>query len=207
MPSNSATPRRGFGITAGRATNYCYEDGCCEYLWNSNQLQRNTEYWGRGNGWIAMSLADVLALLPAGHRDRKALTSMFVQMMRTLCRVQDPATGHWRQLPLRVEDADAGNYIESSATAMFGYALAKGVAEGVLRGSRYRKAAERAWRGLLVHSVEGRGTDGLTLGNVCAGTCIGERRYYYARPVVSGESFATGAFLQFAGQMTRLERR
>lgn len=154
-----------------------------------------------------MSLADVLALLPAGHRDRSGLKAMFVQMMRTLCRVQDPATGHWRQLPLRVEDAGAGNYIESSATAMFGYALAKGVAEGVLRGGRYRKAAERAWKGLLAYSVEGRGTDSLTLGNVCAGTCIGERRYYYARPVVSGESFATGAFLQFAGQMDRLDRR
>ena len=200
-------PATGLWYHGWSATNYCYEDDCCEYLWNSNQLQRNTEYWGRGNGWIAMSLADVLALLPAGHRDRSGLKAMFVQMMRTLCRVQDPATGHWRQLPLRVEDAGAGNYIESSATAMFGYALAKGVAEGVLRGGRYRKAAERAWKGLLAYSVEGRGTDSLTLGNVCAGTCIGERRYYYARPVVSGESFATGAFLQFAGQMDRLDRR
>lgn len=199
-------PATGLWYHGWSATDRYYEDNCCEARWNSNPLQRNTECWGRGNGWIAMSLADVLALLPAGHGDYKALKAMFVQMMRTLCRVQDPATGHWRQLPLRVGDASAGNYIESSATAMFGYALVKGVAEGMLRGGGYRKAAERAWKGLLAYSVEGRGTDSLTLGNVCAGTCIGERGYYYARPIVSGESFATGAFLQFAGQMERIAR-
>lgn len=46
-------------------------------------------------------------------------------------------------------------------TAMFGYATASRRCGGA-PGSRYRKAAERAWRGLLAQR-RGRGTDGLTL--------------------------------------------
>lgn len=185
------------------ATNYYYQDDCCEYLWNSNHLQRNTEYWGRGNGWIAMALVDLLEELPQSHPDYKRVRDMYVGMMDTLCRLQDKPTGHWYQLPARGEDADRGNYIESSATVMFGYALAKGERLGIVRGSRYRKAAERAWRGVLAHSLQGRGTDNITLTNVCAGTCIGEREYYYARAVTKEESFADGALLLFAYEMEK----
>lgn len=200
-------PRTGLWYHGWSVTSRYYDDSCCQYMWNANQLQRNTECWGRGNGWIAMTLADVLALLPKDHPERATLQKWFTSMMRTLCRIQDRDTGHWRQLPLRTGEARSGNYIESSATAMFGYALAKGVADKTLRGGVFRRSARRAWNGLLAHSIENRGTDSLTLGNICAGTCIGERAYYYARPIVTNESFALGALLQLALQMERIAPR
>ena len=193
--------RGGLWYHGWSVTSSFFEDGCCEYMWNSNQLQRNTEFWGRGNGWIAMSLADVLAVMPGERDEYRDLERMFRQMMATLCRLQQRENGHWLQLPARTDDRGRGNYIESSGTAMFGYALARGVESGILRGSRYRRAARNAWRGLLAYSLKGRGTDRLTLGNICAGTCIGERDYYYARPVTEDESFAVGAFLLLAYRM------
>lgn len=185
------------------ATNYYYQDDCCEFLWNSNHLQRNTEYWGRGNGWIAMALVDLLEVLPTDHPNYKEVKDMYVGMMQTLHKLQDKATGHWYQLPARPSDTARGNYIESSATVMFGYAMAKGERLGLLKGGKWRKAAQRAWEGVQTHSLRGGNGKRITLGNVCAGTCIGERDYYYARPITEGESFADGALLLFAYEMER----
>ena len=185
------------------ATNYYYKDNCCEYLWNSNHLQRNTEYWGRGNGWVAMALVDLLEVLPTNHPNYKEVKEMYVGMMQTLLGLQDKATGHWYQLLARPEDAARGNYIESSATVMFGYAMAKGERLGVLKGGKWRKCVESAWEGVKAHSLKGGQGERYTLQNVCAGTCIGERDYYYARPITEGESFADGALLLFAYEMEK----
>lgn len=183
------------------ATNYCYVDDCCEYLWNSNNLQRNTEFWGRGNGWIAMSLADLLSIMPEDHKDYRTLLGWYTRMMQTLCQFQDTGTGHWRQLPLRKEDADNGNFIESSGTAMFGYALAKGLNRKLLKGGRYVRAARLAFDGLQKNSMVRSNDGSISMTNICAGTCIGEREYYYGRDVVCDESFAVGAYLLFENQM------
>lgn len=176
-----------------------HDDGCCEYLWNSNNLQRNSEFWGRGNGWIAMSLADLLSVMPHEHSQYKLLRKWFSQMADTLCRYQDSNTGHWMQLPLRI--GEDGNFIESSCTAMFGYAMARGLDSGLLKGRKYVRSVELAWDGLQNHSVSIGIDDSITMGNICAGTCIGGRDYYYSRPVSENESFALGAFLLFANRM------
>ena len=171
-----------------------HDDGCCEYLWNSNNLQRNSEFWGRGNGWIAMSLADLLSVMPHEHSQYKLLRKWFSQMADTLCRYQDSNTGHWMQLPLKI--GEDGNFIESSCTAMFGYAMARGLDSGLLKGRKYVRSVELAWDGLQNHSVSIGIDDSITMGNICAGTCIGGRDYYY-----ENESFALGAFLLFANRM------
>ena len=176
-----------------------HDDGCCEYLWNSNNLQRNSEFWGRGNGWIAMSLADLLTVMPPEHGQYRLLREWFCRMADTLCRSQDRKTGHWMQLPLRI--GETGNFVESSCTAMFGYAMARGLGSGVLKGRKYVRAAERAWNGLLNRSVSIGSNGSVSMKNICAGTCIGERDYYYSRPVSENESFALGAFLLFANIM------
>ena len=56
---------------------------------------------------------------------------------------------------------------------------------------------------MKTHSLRGGEGQRITLGNVCAGTCIGERDYYYARPTTEGESFADGALLLFAYEMEK----
>ncbi len=195
-------PETGLWWHGWSVTNTYHEDKCCQYMWNSNNLRRNTEFWGRGNGWIAMSLADALSVMGTEHPDYDELMSYYRQMMNTLVGLQDAESGHWRQLPLRTEDAGKGNYIESSCTAMFGYALAKGVNCGLLKGGKYRKAASAAYDGLNRLSV--RVDDRISMDNICEGTCIGEKAYYYSRGTVSDESFAIGAYLLFDNEMKQL---
>lgn len=177
------------------------EDGCGIIGWNANPLHRNTEFWGRGNGWIAMTLVDLLECLPRSDSRYRELRSMYRRMMRTLRRLQDSGTGLWYQLP--AHPADEGNYLESSCSGMFGYAAAKGARLGLLpRG--YRKVGRRAWRGIVEHCLD-YDADGVHLTRICPGTCVGDKSYYYSRGTVSGgETYAVGAAILLGNEIENL---
>lgn len=192
-------PETGLWYHGWAESSYPAEDACSQYGWNTNPAHRNNEFWGRGNGWIVMSLADVLEVLPVTDRRYPQIRSMYELMMNTLAKLQDRRTGLWRQLPLHVRDRE--NFLESSCTAMFGYAFAKGVRMGILP-AECRRVAEKAYDGLVEHCVLDRGTSEIRLGHICAGTCIGDREYYYARSQVDhGETYALGAFLLLSNEL------
>lgn len=174
------------------------QDACCQYGWNDNPLHRSGEFWGRGNGWIAMALADLLEYLPKTDAAYPALLGMFKTMMKSLRRFQDRKTGLWFQLPAHPKDE--GNYLESSCSAMFGYAAVKGARLHLL-SSCYRNTGKKAWNGITQHCLEESG-DGVHLTRICPGTCIGDKAYYYGRGTVSkGETYALGAALMLANEM------
>ena len=192
-------PETGLWYHGWAESSYPAEDACSQYGWNTNPAHRNNEFWGRGNGWIVMSLADVLEVLPVTDRRYPQIKSMYELMMNTLAKLQDRRTGLWRQLPLHVRDRK--NFLESSCTAMFGYAFAKGVRMGILP-AECRRVAEKAYDGLVEHCVLDSGTSEIRLGHICAGTCIGDREYYYARSQVDhGETYALGAFLLLSNEL------
>ncbi len=178
------------------------QDELSIYGWNSNPLHRSNEFWGRGNGWIAMTYADLLEALPEEHPARKTILEQYLAMVKTLLRKQDRKTGLWYQLP-DIPKAK-GNFLESSCTAMFGYAIAKGVNIGVL-DSKCLSSARKAYAGLCEYCIE-TDTDGrATLGMVCEGTCIGDRDYYLGRKTSLNETYATGAFLMLANQLNKIQ--
>ncbi len=197
-------PNTGFWYHGWAETSFPAEDACSQYGWNVNKAHRNNEFWGRGNGWIAMSLADVLEVLPVTDRRYPQIRDMYEHMMNTIVKLQDRKTGLWHQLPLHVRDK--ANFLESSGSAMFGYALAKGVRIGVLPAD-HLKAAQKAYDGLVNHCLLDVGGEDVRLGRICAGTCIGDKAYYYARQQVErGETYAVGAFLLLANELAHLER-
>lgn len=180
------------------------DDGCCQLGWSNNPEKRNNEFWGRGNGWVAMTLADLLDVLPEKHPNRKKIATLYTQMMSTLAKLQDPVTGHWLQLPIHTGDIGKGNFIDSSCTAMFGYAMAKGIKLGILN-SKYLPIVLNAHQGISTYSIKQTGQY-LTLSNVCAGTCIGDKSYYYLREVVNGTEFGLGAAILFDNEYRLLNQ-
>ena len=177
--------------------NISTDDGCCMLGWADNANRRNNEFWGRGNGWVAMILANTLHTMPANMAGREDLRKMFVKMMQTLKPLQDPETGHWRQLPVHTRDRD--NFIESSCTAMFAYAMTLGMRDGILPVKKFRPVVEKAYAGIENNSLQFVDKY-LTISNVCYGTCIGNKEYYYKRKVVEGTHFALGAAIMFYDQ-------
>lgn len=148
-------------------------------------------FWGRGNGWVAAGLAEILSELPEDHPDYPVVSAGYEKMMAALLNYQ-AADGMWRQL---IDDPDA--WEETSSTAMFGFAFVKGVKHGLLEDPRYKQAYEKAWRALAGHiDSEGRVDD------VCVGTGQSQdAQYYLDRPRSTGDFHGQAPVLWFAAAL------
>ncbi|MFT4115017.1 glycoside hydrolase family 88/105 protein [Silvibacterium sp.] len=116
-------------------------------------------YWGRGNGWFAVGMAEVLRELPKNAPERARIEQGYHKMMAALLACQTGA-GAWRQL-LDHEDA----WPESSGTGMIAYALITGVRNGWLDAAKYGPAARKAWIALAGYVDQNSDVTG-----VCEGT-------------------------------------
>jgi unsaturated rhamnogalacturonyl hydrolase len=115
--------------------------------------------WGRGNGWVAAGMAELLDALPENHFDRERIMEGYLKMMATLLEYQD-AEGMWLQI---IDDPDA--WKETSSTGMFTFAYIVRVKRGWLDASIYAPAARKAWIALCSYINE----DG-DLTDICEGT-------------------------------------
>ena len=113
--------------------------------WANKQTGQSPHFWGRAMGWYAMAIVDTLEHFPASHPRRKDLVAILDRVATAVAKVQDPKSGVWWDI------LDLGgkenNYLESSGSAMFVYAIARGVREGYLP-ERHMKVAVRGWDGI-----------------------------------------------------------
>lgn len=145
-------------------------------------------FWGRGNGWVASGLAELLTELPQSDPHYSAILEGYSRMMKALLHHQGE-DGIWGQLI-----DHPGSFRETSASAMFGYAMQVGVNRGLLPRRPYGKAVERAWKGLGRYLNE----DG-TLREVCVGTGQStDINHYLTRPRVAGDLHGQAPLLWFA---------
>jgi rhamnogalacturonyl hydrolase YesR len=134
-------------------------------------------YWGRGNGWMAAGMTELLTSMPVNHPYRPKILKCYKMMMASLLRYQT-ASGLWRQL-IDVPES----WEETSGTGMFTYAMITGVKKGWLKQSLYGPAARKAWIGLIKH-LDANGD----LTDICQGTNKkNDRQYYLDRKKVTGD--------------------
>ncbi|MBO4428254.1 MAG: glycoside hydrolase family 88 protein [Bacteroidales bacterium] len=191
-------PKTGLWYHGWSESGEAYDDKCCQKGWNGNPEHRSSEFWGRGNGWVAMALADLLEVLPKDDPRYPKVESMFQKMAATLIKRQVAHDGLWCQLPIRMPVGK--NFTESSCSAMFGYALAKGANIGVLSpGATY--AAIQAAMAIDRYCIEGNSAMDFRLGKICEGTCIGDKQYYLSRKQVYDDTYAIGATLMLYNEL------
>lgn len=134
-------------------------------------------FWGRGNGWAAAGIAEVLTVLPKDHPDYDTILKGYKKMMKTLLQYQ-AEDGMWRQL---VDHEFA--WKETSCTGMFAYAICIGVKKGILPKDGYENAYQKAWLSLTKYI----GSDG-KISDVCVGTGQNANiNYYLERPTITGD--------------------
>jgi rhamnogalacturonyl hydrolase YesR len=149
--------------------------------------------WGRGNGWMAVGMAELLRILPKDNPDHKRILDGYHKMMGALLKYQEP-DGMWRQI---IDDPEA--WKETSATAMFTYAMITGVKNGWLNEKTYGAAARKAWLALTGYINQ---NDELT--EVCAGTNIkNSREHYLNRPRIIGDLHGQAPLLWCATALLR----
>ncbi|HSC38467.1 MAG TPA: glycoside hydrolase family 88 protein, partial [Chitinophagaceae bacterium] len=125
-------------------------------------------FWGRGNGWVAVGMTEVLRSLPKDNPARPRILQGYKSMMASLLKYQS-ADGMWRQLI-----DDAGSWPESSCTGMFTFAMITGVKNGWLDKASYGPAARKAWLGLITY-IDANAD----IHEVCEGTNKKDDRQYY----------------------------
>jgi len=125
-------------------------------------------FWGRGNGWMAAGMSELLTSLPQDNKDRPAVLASYLKMMQSLKQYQRP-DGLWGQLI----DDDAA-WAETSGSAMFTYAMIVGVQNGWLNANEYAPVAKKAWIALVGHI----NADG-DIDSVCEGTNRKDDHQYY----------------------------
>ncbi len=174
---------------------------CSQIHWSDKQTHRSPEIWGRGNGWIVVTLSDALSVIPKSNAHYMQFSGYLKEMVVHLPELQDTKSGHWYQLPVR--KGEAGNYIESSCTAMFAYGIQHALALGIVDGERYQTSVSKAFYGLRQHSITSVREGYLTSSNVCKATCIGNKSYYFKRGTQKGKAYGLASFIQFGRRFER----
>ena len=153
-------------------------------------------YWGRGNGFAAMGLAETLTYLPHDHPHRSDIAAMHVKLLNGLRGLQQPSGMYLQVLDF------PGSYQEHTATCMIGYSIARGIRLDWLDSS-YRDSLHMAWQG-----VSERIDDEGNVVDSCTGTGVQENvRGYLDRPAIFGYDDRGGSMaIWFAVEMERLSR-
>lgn len=189
------------------------QTGLLYHAWDESRQQRwanpdtgcSPQFWGRGMGWFAMAVVDVMDYFPQEHTQRDVLKAILHRTAQALIRVQDDATGLWYQVLDR--GGNPGNYLESSASAMFVYAFAKGVRKKLLADD-YLPHARRAFRGLLENRIKMDSGGFLTLEGTCGVAGLGGKpyrdgsyEYYVGEETVVNDPKGVGSFILAALEM------
>ncbi|HQU92835.1 MAG TPA: glycoside hydrolase family 88 protein [Pyrinomonadaceae bacterium] len=181
-----------------------------EQRWANKQTGQSPHFWGRAMGWYAMGLVDTLDSFPKDHPRRKELVAILDRTVTAIAKVQDPKSGVWWDI------LDLGgkekNYLESSGSAMFVYAIAKGVREGYLP-EKHMKVAVRGWAGIKKEFIK-TNADGTTdwLGTVSVSGLGGKPyrdgsyEYYMSEKLRVNDAKGLGPAIKAALEMEAYER-
>ncbi len=151
-------------------------------------------HWGRANGWAIMTKIEILDALPKDHPGRAAIIDMLNKHAAGLAERQDK-TGFWHQLLDRND-----SYLETSATAIYAYCIARGINNGWLDAKAYGPMALLAW-----NAVSTMVNDKGQVEGTCVGTGMGfDPAFYYYRPVNVFAAHGYGPVLLAGAEIYRL---
>ena len=140
--------------------------------------------WGRGNGWVTLTLVETLSALPENHPLRPQLLTILRRQVEGLKKVQ-AEDGLWRQVLDQPE-----LWEETSCSAMFAYGIARAANRGWIDATAMA-VARKAMAGIAKNvTADGR------INGTCQGTSIGkDLAYYVKRPRPEDDLHGRGVVL------------
>ncbi|WP_428232567.1 glycoside hydrolase family 88/105 protein [Flavobacterium sp.] len=130
-------------------------------------------HWARANGWAVMTMVELLEVLPKNHPGYPQVLLQLQKHIAGLLQYQD-GTGFWHQLLDRND-----TYLETSATAIYAYSIARAINRGYVDKLAYAPAVLLAWNA-VASKVNAKGQ----VEGTCVGTGMGfDPAFYYYRPV------------------------
>ena len=148
-------------------------------------------------GSYAMSLIDTVSVMPESMQEEKAkLSAIYKELIDSMLKYQTE-NGMWYQVVNL--GGIPGNYLETSGSSIFAYAIMKSVRMGILDES-YFQYGEKAFNGVCEKYLSEKDGE-LQLDGICLVAGLGpednKRRdgtfgYYMSEPIVSNDAKGVG---------------
>ena len=139
-------------------------------FWADKETGLSQHCWGRAQGWYTMALIEVLDALPEDYVRRSEVIDLLKSDFDAILKWQDKDSGVWYQ----VMDSPGreGNYLESTCSAMFTYALLKAYRKGYV-GEKYRDAGIKAYKGIINKFIKVHPDKTISLTECCSVAGLG----------------------------------
>jgi|GEM_PF-1929375 len=121
----------------------------------------STSVWSRAEGWFVMALVDILRYVPQAHPKRAQLITALDNLAFGIKTYQDPTSKLWYQVVDKTSSSLTNNYIETSGSAMFIYALRIACDSNWISRTTYMPVAQSGWTGLQAKISANTPGDGL----------------------------------------------
>jgi unsaturated rhamnogalacturonyl hydrolase len=159
--------------------------------WADPKTGLSPEVWSEGLGWYALVMAETLANLPRNHPGRPEMEDIFRGLAAGLKRTQDRKSGRWFQVVDKGERPD--NWTDTSGSAMFTYALAKGSEIGLLDQREYAPVVAAGYEGITASArINDRGL--VDIYNACDGVGVQTNydRYIHYKQSINAKEAVVG---------------
>lgn len=174
--------------------------------WADKTTGCSPNFWSRSIGWYVMALVDVLDYFPKNYPKRKELIGYLNAISNSLVQFQDKS-GLWYQVTDK--GGSEGNYLESSGSSMFAYAMAKGANKGYLP-PKFKAIANKAFDGLITQLIKKDSDGQIHITQACAVAGLGGNpyrdgsySYYVNERKKDNDPKATGSFILAALELNR----
>lgn len=149
------------------------EKGLYMHAWIESMNVHPAFHWGRANGWAILTMVEVLDVLPQDHPGRGKVLEQLRAHIAGIAACQS-GEGLWHQLLDRND-----SYLETSATAIYVYAIAHAINNGWVDALAYGPVVNLGWQAVST-KINSQGQ----VEGTCVGTGMGfDPAFYYYRPV------------------------
>jgi unsaturated rhamnogalacturonyl hydrolase len=170
-----------------------WEKGLYDHGVNIHNINDPNIYWGRANGWLIISIVDLLDVLPEKYQGRDKILKILRAHVQGLTEVQGK-DGFWNNL---IDKSDS--YGETSCTALIVYGIAHSINKGWIDYT-FGPVAQAGWNAIASKILPNGQVDGTCI----ATTFANENIYYYHRPVSVYASHGYGPVLLAGAEIINL---
>ncbi|WP_324678438.1 glycoside hydrolase family 88 protein [Hymenobacter sp. GOD-10R] len=170
------------------------EKGLYMHGWVQDMAVHPEFHWARANGWALLTKVEILDVLPEDHPGRATILAQLRAHANGLA-MRQSGTGFWHQLLDRND-----SYLETSATAIYAYAIAHAINKGWLDAKAYGPMSILAWNAVSTKVNASGQVEG-----TCVGTGMGfDPAFYYYRPVNVYAAHGYGPVILAGAEIIRL---
>lgn len=168
-----------------------------ESFWCDKVTGLSRNFWLRALGWYAMSLIDTISVMTDDMKEEKeTLSKIYKELIDSMLKYQSE-NGMWYQVVNL--GGIPGNYLETSGSCIFAYAIMKSVRMGILDES-YFQYGKKAFDGVCEKYLSEKDGE-LQLDGICLVAGLGPENntrrdgtfvYYMSEPIVSNDAKGVG---------------